>query len=364
MTSAEISIIPEFQEKISRLNIEDSFKVNAKDIYNLRTGSDILFRGIKVSSGVQTANLKSINGLSCFVVDEAEEFIEEDIFNTIDFSIRIKDIQNRVIMILNPTNKNHWIYKRWIQNTSRLQYFDGIPVEISTHPDVLHIHSTYLDNLDNLNLDFIEKLKKIKIEYPKIYAHKIIGQWAEAVEGALFEKAALNYYKPSDMMEKGYESSIAYIDIADQGDDYLSMAIGKNIKEKIYITDVVFSDANADVTISQCAEALKRNKVAYCRVESNSMGAMFGRNLQKLVPECQILGANSTTNKITRITMDAPFISNYFVFKHESERSAMYDAFINNLCSFTKDGKAAHDDAADNVSGLAIFVRGMLPDLY
>ncbi len=95
MASAGISIIPEFMEKIELLEVPHHFDINKSEITNTETGSDILFRGIKTSSGNQTANLKSLQGVTTWVLDEAEELIDESIFDTIDLSIRKKGIQNR-----------------------------------------------------------------------------------------------------------------------------------------------------------------------------------------------------------------------------------------------------------------------------
>ena len=99
MTSAAISIVPEFTEKIELRGHESLFGITAKEITNTSSGSKILFRGIKTSSGNQTANLKSIQGVTTFVVDEAEEFVSEDDFDTIDLSVRSDKRQNRVIII-------------------------------------------------------------------------------------------------------------------------------------------------------------------------------------------------------------------------------------------------------------------------
>ncbi|SDE24975.1 phage terminase large subunit [Riemerella columbipharyngis] len=62
ITSARISIIPEFEEKIEKEGVQDYFTVNNNEIINRFSGSPILFIGIKTSSGNQTANLKSIQG--------------------------------------------------------------------------------------------------------------------------------------------------------------------------------------------------------------------------------------------------------------------------------------------------------------
>lgn len=360
MSSAEISIIPEFKEKIELLEVGNAFTSTAKEVVNIKTGGEILFRGIKTSSGTQTANLKSINGVTCFVVDEAEEFTDEDSFDKIDLSVRTKAAQNRVIIILNPSNKDHWIYKRFFSNTHRIEMIDGVPIEISTHPDVEHIHTTYLDNLDNLSESSLNVIYKMKQSSMKVYAHKALGQWLDIAEGSLFQN--LKTYKHSELLK--FESSFAYIDIADEGTDYLCCVVGRNIGSDIYITDIVFSDSNIDITLPQCVQVLQKNNVTYCRVESNSSGALFSRLLQKELKDTMVLGVFNSTNKHTRILMDSVFITEYYRFKDELERSEMYNNAIAQLRLYTKDGKAKHDDAADAMSGLSLFIRSMLNHIY
>ena len=71
------------------------------------TGSTILFRGIRTSSGDQSANLKSLSGVTTWILDEAEELMDEETFDKINLSIRQKGKQNRVILLLNPSTKAH-----------------------------------------------------------------------------------------------------------------------------------------------------------------------------------------------------------------------------------------------------------------
>jgi phage terminase large subunit len=72
MTSAHLSIIPEFQEKIDLMELNPFFSINKSEIINTQSGSEIIFRGIKTSSGDQTANLKSLQGVTTWIFDEAE----------------------------------------------------------------------------------------------------------------------------------------------------------------------------------------------------------------------------------------------------------------------------------------------------
>ena len=188
MTSASISVIPEMTEKIELDGTEKYFHVTKNDVINLMTGAVIMFRGIKTSSGNQTAKLKSIHGVTTFVCDEAEEWTSEEDFEKMMLSIRQKGIQNRVIIIMNPTDSNHFIYKRYIENTHDLVEYDGVPVQISNHPNVLHIHTTYLDNLENLSEQFLKEVDDMKLNNPEKYAHTVMGRWADVAEGAVFKK--------------------------------------------------------------------------------------------------------------------------------------------------------------------------------
>lgn len=188
MVSAHISVIPEFMEKVDLDGHSKYFRSIKTDVKNLRSGGCVMFRGIKTSSGVQTAKLKSIHGITTFVVDEAEEWVSEKEFETIMLSIRQKGIQNRIIIVMNPTDSNHWVYKRFIENTHKLVEIDGVQVQISTHPNVLHIHTTYFDNLENLSPEFLNEVKEMKEKNPEKYAHTVIGRWADVAEGAVFKK--------------------------------------------------------------------------------------------------------------------------------------------------------------------------------
>lgn len=187
MVSANISIIPEFLEKAELDGTQKYFRSTRSDVTNRMTGSTVMFRGLKTSSGNQTAKLKSIHGITTFVVDEAEEWVSEKEFETIMLSIRQKGIQNRIIIVMNPTDNNHWVYKRFIENTHKEVMYDGIPVQISTHPNVLHIHTTYLDNLENLSQEFIKEVEDMKANNPEKYAHTVMGRWADVAEGAVFK---------------------------------------------------------------------------------------------------------------------------------------------------------------------------------
>ena len=231
MVSAHLSIIPEFLEKISLLGFDNIFDVNKAEVLNTKNNSDILFRGIKTSAGNQTASLKSLQGISCWVLDEAEELIDENIFDTIDLSIREKKVQNRIILVLNPVTKEHWIYRRFFEEKGVQAGFNGVK------DNVCYIHSTYLDNKENLSDSFLERIKAIKHRNIKKYQHSIMGGWLDKAEGVVFDNWNIGEFNPNGLQTScGLDFGFSV-----DPDSLTEVAIDKKQK-KIYLKEHIYKN--------------------------------------------------------------------------------------------------------------------------
>ena len=189
LASAYISIIPEFIEKLEMFGFLGDFHITKDEIRNKRSGSKIIFRGIKTSSGDQTANLKSLTGITTWVVDEAEELTDEQKFDTIDLSVRQQGKQNRVILILNPTTKEHFIYSRFFEDR-------GVQEGVNkTVENTTYIHTTYLDNKDNLSKSYLDQIEQMKLRRPEKYKQQILGAWLNKAEGVIFDNWTIGEFK-------------------------------------------------------------------------------------------------------------------------------------------------------------------------
>jgi phage terminase large subunit len=229
LTSAHVSIIPEFIDKIETANLQSDFYITKDEIINIKTGSKILFKGIKTSSGTQTANLKSLAGVTTWVLDEAEELNDEDTFDKIDFSIRTKDIQNRVILILNPATKEHFIYNRFFESKG-VQEGSNI-----TKNDTTYIHTTYLDNIENLSESFLNQIEQIKENNYNKYNHVILGGWLDKAEGVVFTNWSFGAFNP-DNLQTSFGQDYGYsIDPT----TLTEVAIDKT-KKKIYVKECFY----------------------------------------------------------------------------------------------------------------------------
>jgi len=250
MVSAHLSIIPEFLEKISLLGFDNIFSVNKAEVVNLGNQSDILFRGIKTSAGNQTASLKSLQGISCWVLDEAEELIDENIFDIIDLSIREKKVQNRIILVLNPVTKEHWIYRRFFEEKGVQAGFNGV------RDNVCYIHSTYLDNIENLSTSFLERIKAIKQRNTKKYQHSLMGGWLDKAEGVVFENWSIGEFNPNGLQTScGMDFGFSV-----DPDSLTEIAIDKKQK-KMYLKEHIYKNGLKSHDLAQLVLEKVGNKL-------------------------------------------------------------------------------------------------------
>ena len=243
LSSAHVSIIPEFKEKIELLNLQSVFDINRTTIQNKASGSEIIFKGLKTSSGDNTASLKSLQGITTWILDEAEEMVDEKLFDKINLSLRTKGTQNRVILILNPATKEHWIYKRFFEDAGVQAGWNG------QKNNVTYIHTTYLDNIKHLDQSFLDEVERMKTKNPSKYEHIIKGSWLEKAEGVVFTNWEYGEFNPKGLQTifgQDYGFSIDPTTLIEVAIDKREKIIW--IKEHLY---------KAKLTTSQIAEINK-----------------------------------------------------------------------------------------------------------
>ena len=182
LVSADLSIIPEYIEKAEALERSEDFYGAENNITNLATGAMIFFRGILQSSKNQTGRLKSIHKLKRWVLDEAQELVNRQTFDTVDLSIREKEVDNEVWLSLNPTDIHHWIHKEFFRKPGVPFDFNGVV------DDVRYIHTDWRDNRSNLSQSFIDKALKCEREDPDKYNNIYLGDWSIRRSGLIYPR--------------------------------------------------------------------------------------------------------------------------------------------------------------------------------
>lgn len=245
MTSSEDSTIADIRTAIEILGVGKDFKERNGVITNITTGSTITFKGIR-STGTQTAKLKSLSGITILVVEEAEEVESFEEFSKIDESIRIKGKPLQVILIYNPTSSvSSWIHKEW--------FLEGYPLR-ERQDDTVYLHTTYLDNLENLNESVIKRYRSLELSNPTYYRQTILAEWTLEVEGRIY--GGWGRYETNEN-----RGDIWYgLDFGYGGKDKTSL-IEINYFEQTYYATQIFSEAK--LSLKDTVRKLKDNGVPF-----------------------------------------------------------------------------------------------------
>lgn len=163
-----------------------------------------------------------------------------------------------------------------------------------------------------------------------------------------------------------YVRSGAYVDVADEGDDYLFAATydiyksdNKFFNEKtkrmepiLYalITDMIMTDDNTDVTTVTVPMLINSSGTQKAFIESNNGGAGFEKVVKKKIralTDAFYQGAN----KESRIVTSAAMVNQHIImpFGWETRYNAIYEHLTTFLRNF---GANSHDDAEDGLTGI------------
>lgn len=163
-----------------------------------------------------------------------------------------------------------------------------------------------------------------------------------------------------------YVRSGCYVDVADEGDDYLcavSYDIYKSANQTwnerthrfepllfALVTGVEYTDAPTDVTTVTVPRLINDNGVQKAWIESNNGGAQFEKNVRKKV-RCVTVPFYQSDNKESRVVTNAPFVNGQVVFPLGWETS--WPKFHEHVSTFLRKFDANdHDDAPDCLTGI------------
>ncbi|HPV20411.1 MAG TPA: phage terminase large subunit, partial [bacterium] len=351
------SVKPEVSDKIELLGYES--RVNDTSTQIEKGKNRIAFKGIKTGSKVQTANLKSLSGFNCFVVDEAEEIPDYETFKKVFYSIRSTQKRNLTILILNPTTKEHWIFKEFFEKKG-LEGGENTIVD-----NVMYIHTSYLDvNKKYIPENIRRDYERLKIDNPEKYENIVVGGWIRDPEGVLLPKSKLKFADLSIYDSKNMQFRFAIGDPADLGGDKFSMPfIDVFYSENDFaflVRDVIHNTNGIEANAERIIDKMKFNCTEQIFIESNGVGLAAVLLIKKMLSQHQKLSAfPSTENKEVRIFSHYEFVQKYFIFdKEKSETDAEYKAFISDLTSYSKEGDNKHKkDAIDVICGAANIIK-------
>ena len=190
--------------------------------------------------------------------------------------------------------------------------------------------------------------------------------------GMVFAPESLTYYdelpRDSDGKMLPPDRIYAVVDVAFNGSDFLSMPIGFQYGDIIYIEDWVFDNGNKAKTQPKVLQRLMYNQVSSVYFEANNGGEFYADDIKKALGELKYIMnvqskyAPNSISKNDRIFRHSTDIIANFRFKSTARRNAEYANAMRQVFSFTILGKKQHEDAVDSLAMMsmarAILFRG------
>ena len=242
MNSMEDSSYKDIMDAIEFMGKERDFKVVKNRIINKLTGSIISFKGIRSTTG---AKLKSLSGFTTLVIEEAMEVESFEEFSKIDEGIRVKGKPLKVILLYNPgVALGAWIHDEW--------FIDGKP-NPKAFEDTVFMHSTFLDNEENLNPSVVQRYKDLELKRPKYYVNTILAEWTLDSEGRVYD--GWDIYSG---MEDDPEFTVYGLDFGYGGVDSTSLIKVDYFEGTWYLTEVF---SKPKIRMGEVVALMRQNNV-------------------------------------------------------------------------------------------------------
>ena len=175
-------------------------------------------------------------------------------------------------------------------------------------------------------------------------------------EGLLFPSDELRYY--NGILPDGDPYKVAVCDVAWGGGDSLAMPFAWVYGQDVYIGDVIFNRGDKTVTQPVVIGRTKQHMPHKERYEANNGGGEYCDTIDQTLRKDSVhinmtaRRAPNNQSKLGRIIQYSPDIKKFY-FIDEKNRSKEYQAFMDELTTFSQAGKNLHDDAPDALAMLA-----------
>lgn len=179
------SIYQEIKDRAEETKVINELDI-ADNTMSIKYGANsINAQGFKKSSLDQKAKLKSLASYNCVIIEEADEIPEDD-FMQLDDSLRTVKGDIKIILLLNPPAKNHWIIKRWFKLLpSEQKDFYNFELKEGMADTVL-VKTNYKDNIVNIAPASVIQYEAYRETKPSHYWNMVVGLVPETLSGKIY----------------------------------------------------------------------------------------------------------------------------------------------------------------------------------
>lgn len=230
---------------------------------------------------------------------------------------------------------------------------------LANYDDVVHINYKAVQDNGAMLCEAILSYKDYKIKTKNMNKDIVLANYQQEpidVKGRLYSHIKTYTDIPRDSKGNGlFKYILNYTDTADTGSDYLCSICYGMYENTYYILDVLYTKEPMEVTEPATAQMLTNNNVGNALIESNNGGRGFSRNV---IRELKALGNTHTKiqwffqskNKTSRILSNSTGVMQNILFPVNWEDR--WPEFAEAIRKYQKEGKNAHDDASDALTGV------------
>lgn len=217
---------------INRLKVNHLWRVPKGEhtLTYLPTGQQILFAGL--DDPLKLTSITVAQGYLNFVwIEEAFQIEKQEMFETLEESIRgilPPHLFHQITLSFNPWSEDHWLRKRFYNDTYDREYIDDLIYAITTD----YTMNEFLDEVT------LKRFEEMKIKRPNRFRVAGLGEWGIA-EGLVYNNWEVLEFDPVKLLRSDFSLEVAFgLDFGFTNDPSAFIAVIVDLRNKrLFIFD-------------------------------------------------------------------------------------------------------------------------------
>lgn len=217
---------------INRLKVNHLWKIPKGEhtLTYLPTGQQILFAGL--DDPLKLTSITVTQGYLNFVwIEEAFQIEKQEMFETLEESIRgilPSHLFHQITLSFNPWSEDHWLRKRFYNDTYDREYTDDLIYAITTD----YTMNEFLDEVT------LKRFEEMKIKRPNRFRVAGLGEWGIA-EGLVYNNWEVLEFDPVKLLRSDFSLEAAFgLDFGFTNDPSAFIAVIVDLRNKrLFIFD-------------------------------------------------------------------------------------------------------------------------------
>lgn len=274
---------------INRLKVNHLWRVPKGEhtLTYLPTGQQILFAGL--DDPLKLTSITVAQGYLNFVwIEEAFQIEKQEMFETLEESIRgilPPHLFHQITLSFNPWSEDHWLRKRFYNDTYDREYTDDLIYAITTD----YTMNEFLDEVT------LKRFEEMKIKRPNRFRVAGLGEWGIA-EGLVYNNWEILDFDAIELLKKDFSLETAFgldfgftndpsafiaviVDLRNKrlfifDEFYKKRLLNNEIAEEIKIRGYSKDEITADCAEAKSIEEIRRHGISRIKQSSKGKGSV------------------------------------------------------------------------------------------